>query len=431
MPGPRPARSDLRGPLAFLAGGVVGAGIFAVGHWASAPPTGEDLTGYARVRDLVEREFVQDRTREDLLGAALEGLTAELDPYSRFYRGEDLRRVERTTAGTYLGLGLILARPLEDGLVRFPLDGSPARAAGLVPGDRIVAMDGDLLSELPPGAFEQRLGALTDTPVAFLVDGTDGARRTVEVTPAEVLDPSVRHETLLEDGIGYLAITSFTRRTLDEFDAAVQRLDAAGMGSLVVDLRGNPGGVLRAALAVANRFVGEGDLLVTRTREGATPTPALPEEAVLAGLPLVLLVDGDSASASEVLAGALQDHRAAVLVGDATYGKGTVQTLVHTAYPEGIAKITTAFYSTPAGRSIDRHYREDGGAALAPDVQVSLDDEQRMDVRHFLAGHSPPADLADAVAAQRVAAGLPASTRPGTDPQLAAALGLLQPEAGR
>ena len=418
--------SDLRGPIAFLAGGILGAAIFALGSTGTRGPGAADLRAYAEVRDLVEDGFVESRDREELLESALVGMVTELDPYSRFYSGEDLRRVERSTTGTYLGLGLILRWPFDDGVVLFALPGSPAAEAGLAPGDRLRSIDSVHLADLPPGGVEQRLGQLGPQPVALAVVAPDGSERALELTPAEVVDPTVRHVGLLDEGIGYLAITSFSRRTVEEFDAAVLGLERSGLEALLVDLRGNPGGVLRAATDIANRFVAEGPLVTTHTREGVRTTEAVSEEAGLEGLPLLVLVDSDSASASEVLAGALQDHRAAVLVGMSTYGKGTVQTLVPTDYPEGIVKVTTAYYSTPAGRSIDRHYRAgEAETALTPDLLVPLDEDQRTDLRHFLASHSPPPELADAVAELRLEAGLPGSTRPDHDPQLEAALGLL------
>ena len=423
---------DLRGPIAFLAGGVLGSTIFALGSLGTDRLEGEDLRGYADVRGLVEDEFVEARSRDRLLTAAIEGLVADLDPYSRFYSGEDLRRVERSTSGSYLGLGAVFLYPTEAGIVLFPMVGSPAEQAGLVVGDRVLAIDGELLADMPAGEFERRLRTLTEVPIELLVERGPGEPRALVVQPADVVDPTVRHGELLQGEIGYLAVTSFSRHTLEEFDTEMARLTDAGMGSLVLDLRGNLGGVLDAATAIANRFIPEGTLLITETRSGPRVTSALADEATYAATPVVVLVDEDSASASEVLAGALQDHRIAVLVGTSTYGKGTVQTMVPTQTPEGIVKVTTGFYTTPSGRSIDRHYRaaiEGAETAITPDVLVHLSDEGRLDVRRFLTSYSPPPALAEAVGKLQDGLNRQRTMHPETDLQLAAALALLTGDA--
>jgi C-terminal peptidase prc len=213
--------------------------------------------------------------------------------------------------------------------------------------------------------------------------------------PEELVDPSVRHARLIGEGlprIGYLAITSFSRKTPDEFDAALVALGE--LDALVIDVRGNPGGVLEAAVLIANRFVAQGMLVSHEGRGAVVEFQARPEEATRAGLPLAVLVDGDSASASEVFAAALQDHRAAVLVGTATYGKGVVQEVRHFDQGRAVVKLTTAYYYTPAGRNLERTVESAWDSGIQPDLWVELAEDEALAVAQHLASHAaPPAAL--------------------------------------
>ena len=391
--------TDARGPIAFVLGGVVGASIFAIASLGQQNRgMDEDLSFYREVRDLVGTEFVQERTREELLVSAVEGIVADLDVYSRFYSGDELARIERATSGTFLGLGAIFAPPISKGQLLFPMPDSPAQRSGLGVGERILSVDGKPLAGMGEGEFEALLGHLDGTPLALVVESVAGEQRTLQIEPESIADPTVRHGKMLDDSVGYLAITSFSRRTLEEFDIEVGQLIAEGMSELVIDLRNNPGGVLRIALGIANRFIDEGPLLYTDSRAGREETTADESEAHHLGMPLVVLIDGDSASSSEVLAGTLQDHRVAVIVGTPSYGKGTVQTLTTLGAPHSILKVTTAFYTTPSGRQIDRHYSGDQDAAITPDLLVPLEPAAVQDIRAQLSSYSPPRIYRAAVA---------------------------------
>jgi carboxyl-terminal processing protease len=417
-------RPKLASYAALAASCLLGAGVgFALSE-ALQPAEEADVAFYRAVRQIIEDEYVLPVEREELLTSAIEGVVADLDPYSRFYTGEPLARIEHDTRGTFQGIGAVFACPMDDGRVLFPLPGSPAERAGLAVGDQILSFGGTRIVDLQPGEFARELRALEASPIAIEVRRESGELQELTLTPAEVLDPTVRHLTLAEPEIGYLAITSFSRRTLEEFDRAVAELQAAGATSLVIDLRGNPGGVLHAATRIANRFIEAGPLVVTETRHGREETLADPNAATLLGLPLAVLVDAGSASASEVLAGALQDDRRAALVGTATYGKGTVQTLTPLSPPESILKVTTGFYATPSGRSIDRHYRSDGGSAIWPDIEIELSEKDRAHLHARLADYSPPLALTSAVEALELELGREPSPRLVHDAQLDAALAL-------
>ena len=210
-----------------------------------------------------------------------------------------------------------------------------------------------------------------------------------------------------------------------EFDSAIAWLRTQGMQALVLDLRNNPGGVLDSSLAIANRFIPKGVLVTTASRDGTAATLAKEERCTLEGLPLVVLVGSSSASASEVLAGALQDHRAGALVGNSTYGKGAVQTLARYDGLNAIVKLTTSYYMTPAERVIERGLTGPEEAGLAPDLNVELSAEERDALHEFLASYGPPPSARTALEAWEQESGEQLMARAPDDPQLQAAVGLL------
>jgi carboxyl-terminal processing protease len=224
-------------------------------------------------------------------------------------------------------------------------------------------------------------------------------------------------------GIGYVSIAAFSRQTPQEFDRAVLLLEKEGLRALVIDLRGNPGGILDAAVEIANRFIREGTIVTTEERRERHVRAALPEEAKLAGMPLVLLIDGGSASASEVLAGAVQDRAVGALVGESSYGKGTVQTLTKIGEDRAMVKLTTAHYLTPSGRRIERRETDSG---LAPDLLVACDQAERQRVHEYLGSYSPPPDTLPALESWERTEGVELFARPPADRQLDAACDLLR-----
>lgn len=381
--------------------------------------------------ELVEQTFVEPRSRDRLLDGALRGLVAELDPYSRFYDRTETSRLERETTGRYDGIGVLFAPVEERWRILFPLPGSPAAEAGLRVGDRLVTVAGEPSDGLEFGRLRELLGDGDAGPVALEIEGLDGERRNAAVTPSRVVDPSIRRMAVLDSGdgkVGYLSIGSFTRLTATEFIECVRDLRSRGARALVIDLRGNLGGVLDSALAIADEFVSEGALLKTESRDGVDVAWATPEPSRLEGFPTVVLIDGESASASEVLAGALQDHRRAVLVGEPSYGKGTVQTLTQLEELEGVLRVTTSVYRTPSGRLIERSLGNAWDSGLAPDLVVAVDDGTRNQLRAYLATFGPRLEHQQAVAAWDAGTEQELVRPHPEDPQLEAALELL---AGR
>lgn len=409
----------------FLSGLLVGALVGAIGV-AWLQDDREEWSRYRGVRDFAEQRFVRAPDRTKLADDALRGMLAGLDRYSRYYDTAETTAMERETGGRYRGIGVVLKRPIADGRVLFPLRGSPAEKHGVRVGDRIAELDGREFSQFDEPAVREALSRDTDEPVRMTVIGLDGARRELIVPRESVVEPTLRGERMLdlEQKVGYVALHSFSRETAAEFDAAYERLARLGMRSLVLDLRGNGGGTLVSAIAIARRFIGSGLIVSTENRREIQPFFAVPAEATRTGVPLVVLVDEGSASASEVLAGALQDHRAAVVVGAPTWGKGTVQTILTFPAWHTSAKVTTSFYFTPAHRNLE--HGEDAPFGIAPDVLVELQPAEAQEIRAFLDRQPPPDEALPALRAWETREHVRVLDDPPEDRQLACALDLLR-----
>jgi len=421
---PRP-RSPGPGAAVFVLGVSVGLLAALVIERAARLFFDRDLELVRAVRDLTLEEFVREVERDELIDDALDGMLSRLDRYSHYYPPREIAALERETSGEFLGIGVVF-RGGEPGRILFPYPGSPADKAGLRVGDRILSAEGKPVASMEP----QQLQALLHREEAELhldVEGLEGAQREVVLRPEVVLDPTVRHARMLagEGGIGYLAIRSFSHRTTQEFDEAVAELKRAGLRALVLDLRADPGGILDAAVSIANRFVARGALVATRSRTETRVTEAKPEEATLAGLPLVVLLDSSSASASEVLAAALQDHAAACLVGEPSFGKGTVQTLKHLGDERAVVKLTTASYCSPSLRRIEHADDDAEHSGIAPDLFVPLSASEHDEVHRYLFSYSPPESALAALRAWEAREGLDLIDEPPRDRQLEAAVALL------
>ena len=389
-----------------------------------------DLAHYRHVRDFVEETFVGEADRERMLDDALHGLVGGLDAYSRYYDRGEAQSLERETIGRYTGVGAVFLQPLTQARILFTLPGSPARRAGLEVGDRILRIGGREVEGLSEDELRAMLSGEGPVELALEVVGLDGALRSLGLTRETLVDPTVRHERIVdvERGIGYLAISSFSHETPAEFEASFERLRSNGMRALVLDLRGNPGGVLGAAVRVAQRFVPSGVIVSTEGRGEPIVHRAAAAEAWYQGFPLVVIVDEGSASASEVLAGALQDHRRAVVVGSATYGKGMVQTLRRFSDRDTVVKLTTSHYTTPAGRRLERGGDPSRRGGIEPDLAVALEDAQRRRVHEHLGRYSPPQDSLERIADWQRSEPRMLLEPPPDDAQLAAALALLAGE---
>jgi carboxyl-terminal processing protease len=341
----------------------------------AALPTGlppEDARVLAEILERVKLEYVEPVSDHQLMDNAVRGMLAELDPHSQFLDPREYEEIRINTSGTYTGVGLELQPG--DGRVGVvtPIEGTPAYRAGIKPGDAILTIDGEPVDQRNVSQAILRMRGPAGSHVALTVarDGhTEPLAFNLQRTAVEV--HSVRSR-LLEGGYGYLRISQFSDTTAKDLRREFLRLNgstAGGIRGLVLDLRDNPGGVLDAAVAVADSFL-EAGIIVTasgRTRDATFRHDAAPGD-LLAGAPLVVLVNGGSASASEIVAGALQAHRRATIVGTRTFGKGSVQTVMPLSGGRAI-KLTTSRYFTPSGVSIQ-------GQGITPDVELGGGDAE-------------------------------------------------------
>jgi carboxyl-terminal processing protease len=323
----------------------------------------QEASLFAEVYERIKRDYVDDVDDHALMEKAVRGMVAALDPHSAYLDSEEFEEIRLSTMGSYPGVGIEVG--VEDGVVRIlrPIEGSPAQQAGLLPGDEVVSIDGNDIGADLAGAIAHMRGA-SGSLVTLSVrrDGAPGVLQ-FALRRAQVEVHSVAQQTL-EPGFGYLRITSFSETTAQDVNRAILRLrrdNPQGIRGLVLDLRNNPGGVLEAGVAVADDFLDSGVIV---TADGRTPEARFRMDAtpgdLINGAPLVVLVNGGSASASEIVAGALKDHGRALLVGRRTYGKGSVQTVMPLTHG-GAVKLTTSRYFTPSGASIH-------GKGIVPDV---------------------------------------------------------------
>ncbi|HEX6997034.1 MAG TPA: S41 family peptidase [Gammaproteobacteria bacterium] len=337
--------------------------------------TSEHAALIAEVIDRVRREYVDQVDDRRLVENAIRGILDGLDPHSRYLDPAQYEEILISTTGNYTGVGLDVT--VDDGklTVVAPLDGAPAERAGILPGDIVVSVDDVPVNESNVEETVTRMRGTPGTPVVLDVvrPGVDRPLR-FALTRAPILVKSVRAE-YLGNGVGYLRVSSFSESTGEELAAAAKDLrrqsERGTLRGVVLDLRNNPGGVLDAAVAVADVFLDRG-LIVRgngRSRQARFERYASPGDE-LEGVALAVLVNGGSASASEIVAGALQDHARARLVGERTYGKGSVQTVMPLGQGSAL-KLTTSLYITPAGRSIN-------GTGIQPDVLVPTPGPQGM-----------------------------------------------------
>ena len=312
------------------------------------------------VVERIDRHFVDEVEVDDLYEAAISEVVGQLgDPNSSFLKASDWENVRIRTQGEYGGVGLEVLD--QDGYVTIvaPIPGTPGARAGLRPGDRIVEVDG---ASVEGWVTDQAVGVLRGKPGTSVRMGVrrPGVEPVIpfEVTRAVIQVPSVPFATLLEDGVGYVPLNIFNGTTTTEVRAAVDSLVAVGMTSLIVDLRNNRGGLLDEGVGLTDLFLDPG-LDIVKIRGRASPPEKYTAQAVqeYPGLPVVVLIGQGSASAAEIMAGALQDHDRALLIGATTFGKGSVQSLFPLS-GGNVLKLTTARWFTPAGRSIQKERSE-------------------------------------------------------------------------
>jgi carboxyl-terminal processing protease len=334
---------------------------------AADPVPMEEIRRYVGVFRAVKDAYVDPISDKDLMRAALRGLLADLDPHSAYLEKESAEQLNEMTTGKYVGVGIELEMRNRQLVVVAPVDGGPAAKAGVRAGDVIVAIDDKPVRGRDVDEASAGLRGPEGSPVKLRVRRAGEAEaREFALVRAEIALKAVSGR-LLEPGYGYLRIATFQAGTGTDVAAQLQALakeNGAALRGLVLDLRSNPGGVLSAAVASADVFLDGGLVVRTRGRLATANTSyrANPADA-LAGAPIIVLIDSGTASAAEVLAGALQDHKRALLMGSRSFGKGSIQSVV--PLPNGDAvKLTTGRYYTPDGHSIQAH-------GLTPEYKLS------------------------------------------------------------
>jgi len=361
---------------------IVGARIYlssahAVERKDAAEP---NLDLFATVVEKVRAEYVdgQDLKYRDLIYAALKGMVNSLDPHSEFMDAEEYQELQSDTEGAFGGLGLVVTMKDNYITVVTPMDGSPGFRAGILAGDRIVKVNGKNIEKMSLQDVVKQLRGAPGTQVTVTLQRpSSGLTRDLTLTRAIINVDMVRdingqkEFSLGPDKIGYIRITQFGNKTAEELEAALDKLKAQGVKALIIDLRWNPGGLLDEAVEVCGKFLSRGQLVVTT--EGRDPGQNSVRRAEghgdeLNGLPIVVLVNLGSASAAEIVTGCLQDLHRAIILGEKTFGKGSVQSIF--PLDDGSAlKLTTAKYYTPSHKVIHEH-------GITPDVVVPMSDEE-------------------------------------------------------
>ncbi len=340
-------------------------GLSAQAAEANTADTYKQLNLFGDVFEIVRSNYAEDVKDDTLVEGAINGMLTALDPHSNYLNAKNFTDMKVQTRGEFGGLGIEVS--MENGLVKVvsPIDDTPAANAGLKPGDLITHLDGTQVQGLTlPEAVEKMRGPV-NSDITLTVRREGREPFDVKLTRAIIKIRSVRSHLEGKD-IGYIRITSFNEQTDINLNNAMKKLkQEAGkkLAGIVLDLRNNPGGLLDQAVAVSDAFLDRGEIVSTRGRrsEDAQRYNARPGD-IASGLPVAILINGGSASASEIVAGALQDHHRAVVMGTKSFGKGSVQTIIPLA-GRGAMRLTTARYYTPSGRSIQ-------AKGIDPDVQV-------------------------------------------------------------
>jgi len=315
----------------------------------------EELRTFTEVFSRIKSDYVEAIDDKKLLHDAIQGMLAGLDPHSSYLEPEGYKEIRVGTEGEFGGLGIEVT--MEDGFVKVvsPIEDTPAAKAGLKTGDLIIRLDDKAVKGMTLNEAVKYMRGKPGSDITLTV-AREGNNKPLKftMTRAVIKIQSVKNR-LLEDGFGYVRITQFQSNTADNLKDALVKLKSRNKGELkglVLDLRNNPGGVLNAAVAVSDAFLTKGLIVYTdgRIQDSQLKFNATPAD-LLSGAPMVVLVNGGSASASEIVAGALQDHRRAVIMGTKTFGKGSVQTIQPMSNGSAL-KLTTARYYTPNGRSI-------------------------------------------------------------------------------
>ena len=325
----------------------------------------------------IRESYVDEVEDKELVEAAITGMLTSLDPHSSYLDTENYNSMQVQTKGRFGGLGIEIT--MEKGMIKVvsPIDDTPAAKAGLQPEDYIIAVDDESIIGLQLSEAVERLRGEVGSKVTVKVQRDQGEPFDVTLVRDFIKIKSVRSEIF--DGIGYVRLTTFSEQTSPGLQDAIADFflsEGNNLKGIVLDLRNNPGGLLNEAVAVSDAFLEKGEIVSTRGRNANEGSHVYARAGDIArGLPLVVLINSGSASASEIVAGALKDHKRAILLGTRTFGKGSVQSVIPVSNTAAI-RLTTARYYTPSGESIQ-------GKGIAPDIEVALARIEKLDGGNF------------------------------------------------
>lgn len=333
---------------------------------AANSETYKNLNLFGDILERVRADYVEVPDDRKLIESAISGMLSSLDPHSSYMTPESFQEMQVQTSGKFGGLGIEVT--MEDGVVKVisPIDDTPAAKAGIMANDKIIAIDGESISGGTLNDAVDKMRGTIGTPITITIE-REGAEKPfdVKLVRAEITMQIVRERR--EGDIGYIRVASFTDQTFDGVSSAIEKLTeeigADKVQGWVLDLRNNPGGLLEQSISLSDAFLDKGEIVSTRTRRTDEMQRYNAREGDLTnGKPVIVLVNGGSASASEIVAGALQDHRRATILGTRSFGKGSVQTVIPLGN-DGALRLTTARYYTPSGRSIQ-------AKGIDPDIEV-------------------------------------------------------------
>ncbi len=326
----------------------------------------DSLKRFSQVLDLVERHYVDETTSKELLDGAIKGMLEGLDPHSTFMNPDEYKEMQETTSGEFSGVGIEIS--LENGQVTVvsPIEDTPAFRAGILPGDIILSIDDQSTQELTLQEVVSRIRGTKGTAVKLsIVHPNSNKPETVKIIRDSIPLISVKHKEL-EEGYHWLRITRFSERTTDELHEAIENIKEKPIKGIVLDMRNNPGGLVDEAVGVADTFLAKGNIVSIRGRDNSSIREySSKKQSTDLTTPMVVLVNAGSASASEIVAGALRDHKRALIVGEKTFGKGSVQNIIPLSDGSGL-KLTVALYYTPDGKSIQAE-------GIAPDLEIPFE----------------------------------------------------------
>lgn len=323
------------------------------------------------IQEIIDRYYLNTVTEDAVAEGVYKGIMASLDdPYSVYYTKDEYDSIQASTQGTYCGIGAMVSQNVNTGIITIVkvYQGTPAEKFGLLAGDIIYKVAGEEVTgvDLTTVVTKMKGEEGTDVEIVVAREG-ESDYITKKVTRAQIEVPTIEYE-MLKDQIGYIAVSEFDEVTAQQFREALKDLESQGQQALIIDLRDNGGGVLSTAVDMLDRMIADGMLVYTETKEGVDEEFKA-EDGDSFDKPLAVLVNGNSASASEVFSGAIQDYGVGKLVGTTTFGKGIVQSIIPLGDGSAL-KLTTAKYYTPKGRNIHE-------AGLKPDVEVELSDEAK------------------------------------------------------